>query len=162
MKILGALLILLGAFCGYVVYQRSSMQVLCLSKALADDLAVLRCRICTQRRTLPSVLACDLAQGACAPVLWIPLAHLLEQSEGSVRTCWQTASEALPEPLGRCVSPLGALLPAGGETLSNAVEEARREILAFAGRQQEQQPLKLRLAAAMCFSSAALFILVCI
>lgn len=162
MKLLGAMLVFVGALGGYVVYRRSSIQTLHLARTLSEDLAVLRCQICVHRKTLPSVLSRDLGQGAGNVALWSPLQSLLDESENPVRVCWETASQSLPEPLERCISPLGALLPAGGEVLACAIDEVRRELLEFALRQQEQQPMRLRLAAAICLSSAALFVLVCV
>lgn len=162
MKLLGALLILTGTFGGYLAYRRSALHLMALSKALADDLAVLRCRICIYRRTLPSILAEDLGQGSGNALFWSPLRELLERSGDSVRVCWENASRALPAPLDKILGPLGHFVPAGGETLASSIDEVRSELLSFIQAQQEQQPVKLRIAAAMCFSCAALFILICI
>lgn len=161
MKLLGCILVLLSACGAFLSIQHSAVQRVRLAQALADDLALLRCGICIYRRTLEQILQTDLGQGAAAQ-FWIQLAVLLEKHEGTVRCCWESAAEGLPSPLNSIMLPLGALLPAGGETFDRAANEARDALLACVRKQETERSVKLRLTAAVCFSAAMLVILVCI
>ena len=147
-----------GVFLGI---RRKTLERIQLAKALEDDLALLRCGICVYRRTLEQILQTDLGQGAAA-VFWNDLASLLDRHEGTVRCCWERASKTLPPPLDAVLFPLGALLPAGGESFERAVNEAREVLLACVRKQEAEHAVKLRLTAAVCFSTAMLIILVCV
>lgn len=160
MKLVGVMLILFGAGLGYLKYRRDVLYTLGLTRSLADGLAVLRCGICVHRRSLPTILNGELQQGAAASAFWIPLAQRLASDGKSIRQCWVETAADLPKPLNELLSPLGALIPVGGDMFSCAANELREELLSAFHRQQETQNTKLRLTAAVCFSVAALFILV--
>lgn len=159
MKLVGAVMILASAAGGYLVYRRSAVLTLQILRALAEDLALLRCQICVHRRPLPAILDSELNRGIGGAYLWEPLAALLKRCEGTVSFCWESAVKALPPQIAVRLAPVGKLLPVGGDTLARAIDEVREELLALARVQQAQQPARLRLSAAMCFSVAALFIL---
>ena len=160
MKLTGATLILLGAACGYLVRRRSVAQSLLLLRALADDLPVLQWKICVQRCPLPVILAEDLSGGISGACLWQPLAQRLAQAGESFSTCWEEMMDGLPATIAQRLSPLGRLLPIGGDTLSEMLDEVHRELLRLVQEQEKRQQLSLRLTAALSFSAAALLILV--
>lgn len=160
MKLAGAIMILISAAGGYLIYRRSAVLTLRLVYAIAEDLALLRCQICVHRRPLPLILSNELNRGPGGEYLWHPLADLLACSEGTICSCWEDAVAALPEVLAVRLAPLGRLLSTGGDTLSCAIDEVRDELLLLARKERTEQAAKLRLSAAMCISAAALFILV--
>ena len=161
MKVFGCILIFVSACSVFLTIHRKNTERIRLARALADDLALLRCGICIYRRSLEQILETDLGQGDAAR-FWNDLADLLRSHRGTVRDCWERAAESLPTPLRTVLLPLGALLPAGGETFDRAVNEARDALLVCVRTQEGEQSVKLRLTAAVCFSAAALIILVCI
>ncbi|MBR3704982.1 MAG: hypothetical protein IKM11_05805 [Oscillospiraceae bacterium] len=162
MKLMGALLILASAGGGYLVYRHSSMLTLRLLREIADDLPLLRYRICVQRCALPWIIENDLRGGLSGRYLWIPLADNLAHADRSFCICWDQSTGELPPLIAQRLSPLGKLLPAGGELLSDAMDEIHRELLRLACEQQERQTIHQRLSAAVCFSAAALLVLVCL
>lgn len=162
MKLMGCILILTSACGAYLSYRRSLLSLQRMAEKLAEDLALLRCGICIHRRTLFAILSDDLAQERSATEFWSALSRLLVDSDESVRSCWEEAAGGLPTPFDTVLTPLGALLPAGGDVLANAIEEARSDLLRYVRTHRDGQSTKLRLAAAMCFSVALLFVLVCV
>ena len=160
LKLIGATLILLGTVYGYLVYRRSALQLLQLVRALADDLPILRCRICVQCCPLPMILAEDLGDGISGVYLWRALAQRLARAQDSLSACWDQTMDELPAPVAQRLAPLGKLLPVGGDTLAEAIGEAHRELLQLVREQEERQQLTLRLSAAVSFSAAALLILI--
>lgn len=160
MRAVGIIMIALSAVGGYSVYRRAALLKLQLIRALAEELALLRCQICIHRRPLPAILDGELCRGVGGEYLWKPLAEFLRRSEGTVQSCWEQAMDELPGMIAVRLAPLGRLLPVGGESLSRAIEEVREELLALAREQQERQSVELRLSAAVCFSLAALFLIV--
>lgn len=153
-------MIALSAIGGYYIYRRSALLKLQLIRAIAEDLALLRCEICIHRRPLPTILDSALCHGAGGEYLWTPLMALMQRSDGTVCSCWEQAAGALPGALAQRLSPLGRLLSVGGEPLARAIDEVREELLVLAREQQERQSVELRLSAAVCFSLAALFLIV--
>lgn len=160
MKLIGAVLILLGAVYGYLVYRRSVSQTLQLLRALADDLPLLQWKICVQRHPLPAILAENLRGGISGACLWQPLERRLAQARESLAVCWDQTMDELPVMIAQRLAPLGKLLPLGGDTLSEMIGEVHRELLQMVQEQERQQKLTLRLSAAVSFSAAALLILV--
>ena len=160
MKLIGATLVLLGAVYGYLVRRRSAAQSLRLLRALADDLPLLQWRICVQRCPLPAILAEDLSGGISGACLWQPLAQRLAQAKESFSSCWDQMMDELPVTIAQRLSPLGRLLPIGGDTLAEVLDEVHRELLQLLQEQEKRQQLTLRLSAAISFSAAALVILV--
>ncbi len=161
MKLFGCFLMILSAAGVFLAIRKNTLDRMRLAKALADDLALLRCGICVYRRPLEQILQSDLGQGVTAE-FWNSLETLLAQRKGTVRCCWERTAETLPPSLDAILFPLGALLPAGGESFERAVNEAREKLLSCIRKQEEEQPVKLRLTAAVCFSAAMLIILVCV
>ena len=160
MKAAGVILVLLSAVYGYLVYRRSATHTLLLLRALTDDLLLLRCRICVQRASLPTILAKDLCHGLSGRYLWEPLSERLTRAEGTFCVCWERSMDELPALIARHLTPLGRLLPVGGDTLSHAIDEVHGELLTLACEQQRCNAVNLRLSAAVCFSAAALFVLI--
>ena len=160
MKLMGTVLILLGAVYGYLVYRRSAMRIPELLRSLADDLPLLRCKICVHRYSLPAVLTEDLGHGISGVYVWLPLAQRLAQKQNSFSACWEQTMDELPILVAQRLAPLGKVLPVGGDTLSKAIEEIHRELHQLAREQEERQRVKLRLSAAVSFSAAALLILI--
>ena len=161
MKVLGALLILLGAGSCCLLHRREGQLPLKIGRALLEDLSVLRCQICVQRMPLPQILDETLPKGLGAQWLWIPLSKRLERESG-LPQCWAQAMEQLPDPLGRILSPLGQILPQGGERLGEAIEETREELSRFLRTETARQADKDRVTAAICFAGACMTILVLI
>lgn len=159
MRIMGAALILLGAVYGYLVYRRSAIRTLELLRSLADDLPLLRCKICVHRCALPTILTEDLGRGISGVCLWLPLAQRIAKRRDSLSVCWEQTMDELPLLVAQRLAPLGKLLPVGGDALSKAIEEVHRELLHLAREQEEQQQIKLRLSAAVSVSAAVLLIL---
>lgn len=162
MKLIGAFLILLSAGYGYFVYRHSTRLTLRLLREIADDLPLLRCRIVVHRCALPHILAEDLGHGLSGKYLWMPLAESLTHTESSFCACWDRAMDQLPPLIVQRLSPLGKLLPVGGDVLESAIEEIHDELVRLLCEQQEKQRMDLRLSAAVCFSAAAFIILVLI
>ena len=163
MRWLGVCLVLAGAAGGFALSRRQSLIPLRLGQALLVDLGVLASQICTARRPLPDILKTDLAAGLGARWLWGPLLTLLSREEGrSLRDCWARAAGGLPSPLNSMLTPLGPLLPAGGQALERAIEETREELTRFLREERARQAAEGRLAAAVCLSGACFLILVLI
>lgn len=160
MKLGGIVLILFSAGYGYLIYRRSMLCTLRLLREIAEDLQLLAYRICVQRCPLSVILTEDLGRGVSGAYLWTPLAVRIARADGSLDDCWNRTMDELSPLIAQRLLPLGKLLPIGGETLVGAIEEVRKELLRLAREQQEQQMIKLRLSAALCFSAAALFVLV--
>ena len=160
MKLAGSILVIFGAVYGYVVNRQAATQTMRLLRALTDDLRLLRCRVCVQRATLPSILADDLSDGLSGRYLWMPLVARMSRAEGAFADCWDKTMDELPAVIAQCLAPLGKLLPVGGDTLAHAIDEVHRELLALADEQQRSYAVSSRLSAAVCFSAAALFILI--
>ena len=130
MKVLGALLILLGAGGCCFLRRKEGQLPLKIGRALLDDLAVLRCQICVRRMPLPQILEETLSEGMGAQWLWGPLSESFA-GENSLPQCWSRTVERLPDPLGRILAPLGQMLPQGGQRLGEAIEETREELSRF-------------------------------
>lgn len=160
MKLLGALLVLGGAAGCFVQRRRQDMLPLRIGQALLGDLEILRYQVCACRTPLPLILERELCRGIGAEVLWQPLSRALERE--ALPGCWEEAAQALPQPLGRILSPLGPLLPIGGEALGRAIEETREELTRVLRAERERQAMAGRLTAAVCLSGACLLILVLI
>lgn len=160
MKLAGIILVFLSAAYGFLLCRQSAVYTLSLLREIADDLPLLSCRICVQRCSLPLILAEDLGHGVSGKHLWIPLAERLACSEDTFCVCWARSIDGLPRMIAQRLSPLGKLMPLGGDVLANALEEIHEELLQIVREQQTQQTVKLRLSAAACFSAATIFILV--
>lgn len=160
MRAAGIIMIMLSAAGGYYIHRRTAVLRLQLIRALADDLALLRCQICIHRRPLPAILDGELRCGIGGEYLWMPLEELLQRSQGTVQSCWEQAVGGLPDLIAQRLVPLGRLIPIGGEPLARAIDEVREELLVLAHEQRERQSVELRLSAAVCFSLAALFLIV--
>lgn len=160
MKLVGVVLVFLSAVYGYLVYRCYATQTMQLLRALTDDLQLLRCRICVQRASLPVILTNDLSNGVSGRYLWMPLAERLARAEGSFAVCWERSMDELPAMIAQRLAPLGKLLPVGGDTLARAIDEVYRELSMLAEEQQRSGSVNSRISAAVCFSAAALFILV--
>lgn len=161
MKVLGALLILLGAGGCYLQHRREGQLPLEVGRALLEDLAVLRCQICLRRMPLPQILEEMLPESLGAQWLWVPLSESFE-GEHSLPQCWAAAMERLPDPLGRILAPLGQMLPQGGRRLGEAIEETREELSRFLRTETARQVEKGRVTAAVCLAGACMTILVLI
>lgn len=161
MKAVGSILVLISALAFFLRERRVTVHRLKLAQSLADDLALLRCGICIHRLTLPQILQANLQESGAAE-FWSALLSMLLEAEGTVRFCWEKAAQLLPPPLDGMLTPLGALISEGGDTLDHFIDEVRDEMLSYIKTQREQQSIKLRITAALCFSSAALVILVCV
>ena len=160
MKTVGVVLIIFSAGYAYLIYRRCILQTLHLVRSLADDLSLLRCRICVQRASLPVILTNDLSAGVSGKCLWVPLAARLARAEGAFDVCWNRSMDELPPMIAKHLAPLGKLLSVGGETLDRAIDEVHRELMELAEQQQRSSMVNSRLSAAVCFSAAAFFILV--
>ena len=163
MRAAGILLVLAGAVCAFVLRRREAMRPIRVGRAVLGDLSVLSYQICVLQRPLPELLAETLAAGPAGPFLWRPLlAHIREAEERgtSLPACWRQAAEALPPPLGRILTPLGELIPAGGGRLAAAIEETREELTGFLRAETARQAEQGRITAALCLSGACLLILV--
>ena len=161
MKVLGALLILLGAGGCCFQHRREGQLPLEIGRALLEDLAVLRCQICLRRMPLPQILEEMLLDGLGAQWLWSPLSESFG-GEHSLPQCWARTIEQLPDPLGRILSPLGQMLPQGGQRLGDAIEETREELSRFLRTETARQAEKDRVTAAVCLAGACMTILVLI
>ncbi len=162
MKLFGAVLIFLGAGGLYILRRREELLPLRVGQAVAADLAVLRWQVCVCRRPLPEICTEILTDGLGAAYLWGPLGQYLQEEDHTLPGCWVRAAEKLPVPLGRLLTPLGPLLPAGGERLADAVEETREELSRFLRAEAERQADRSKITAAVCLSGACLMILVLI
>ncbi len=162
MKVVGALLILFGALWGHLQHRREIMLPLRLARALASDLAVLRCEICVSRRPVPVILERDLSRGMGAEYLWHPLSRLLREDgeRMNMQNCWEAALAALPAPLMLCLLPLGPLLSNGGKSLEQAVDEVREELIRICRSEEERQAAQMKLSAALSISGACLAVLI--
>jgi len=159
MKWAGALLVLAGAWGCCLLWRRTASQPLRVGQALLGDLSVLSYQICVRRAPLPEILSERLCAGEGAVWLWGPLAAGLE-GERPLPECWTEAAGRLPGRLPELLEPLGALLPAGGERLSAAVEETREELHRYLREERAELAARGRIAAALCLSGASLLILV--
>ena len=159
MKLAGAVLVFFSAGSWCLLRWREGREVLALTRALLEDLAVLGCRVRMCRTPLPELLG-EL-EGPGAKIFWRPLLERLEKAEGDTLShCWAGAAEGLPEPLGRIMAPLGALLSVGGTRLDEAVEETREELARFLREETGRQAGQGRIHAALCLSGACLAVLV--
>lgn len=140
------------------------MRPLRLARALLADLAVLDGQIRLCRAPLPQVLAESLAEGPGGEALWGPLLERLRSKDAArgLPWCWRKTVQALPPPLDRLLSPLGTLLPVGGERLAAAIEETREELTGYVREEAVRQAGQGRITAALCLSAACLLILVLI
>ena len=160
MKLLGALLVLGAAGCGCLCKRREGMLPLRLGRAICNDLAVFRYQIQTCRTPLPELLEEYLTDSPAAGPLWRPLLVLLSEERDSLPQCWQKVVQPLPPPIRKLLSPLGPLLPAGGEPLADAIEETREELTRFLRDESVRQASQCRVTAALCLAGACLVILV--
>lgn len=159
MKWMGMVLIFLSAGYGYVIYRNSIVFTLRLLRAIADDLSLLKCRICVQRYAMPRILDEDLGGGLSGRYLWTPLAMRVSRAEGTLSDCWDRSMDELPPVISQRLSPLGKLLLVGGDTLGDAIDEIQKEMLQFAQDEEKRQIVNLRLSGAVCFSAAAFIVL---
>ena len=160
MKLLGSVLTFISALYGYLVYRRGAVQMIGLLRELADDLQLLKCRICVQRASLPAILENDLSDGLSGKYLWIPLMTRLVHAEGAFDVCWERSVDKLPAMIAQRLAPLGKLLSIGGDTLERALDDVHRELLRTADEQEKMNSVNSRLSAAVCFSGASLLILI--
>lgn len=160
MKLLGSVLVFISALYGYLLYRHGAARTIRLLRELADDLRLLRCRICVQRAALPVILEKDLSDGLSGRYLWMPLAARLARAEGAFDECWERSMDELPLMIAQRLAPLGKLLNLGGNTLERAIDETHRELLLLAQEQQRSSLVNSRLSAAVCFSGAAFLVLV--
>ena len=158
MRPAGAALIFLSAGYWCLLRRREERAVLTLARALLEDLAVLSCQIRLCRVPLPELLE-DMA-GPGAERFWAPLLERLGREGASLPSCWAAAAEELPDPLGKLLAPVGAMLPAGGARLEQAVEETREELAGWMREETARQADQGRIRTALCLSGACLAVLV--
>ena len=162
MKLLGALLLLGSAGAWSLLRRREGQEPLRLGRALLEDLSVLGYHIRACRTPLPELLEEVLTDGPGAERLWKPLGTRLGEEGESLPRCWHMAVRTLPPPLGKLLSPLGPLLPVGGEPLAAAIEETREELTRFLREETARQAARSRIVTALCLAGACLVILVLI
>ena len=155
-------MIFLSAGYGYYIHHHTAQQTMRLLREITDDLLLLRCRVCVQRASLPSILSNDLSRGLSGKWLWKPLAERLAGAEEAFAVCWEKVVDKLPTTVAQRLAPLGRFLPVGGDILAQALDEVHRELTILTREQQRINSVNSRLAAAVCFSVAALFVLVLI
>lgn len=160
MKLLGAVLLLGGAGLWCLMRRREGMLPVKVGRALLEDLAVLSYQVRVRRTPLPELLEEVLPEGLGADLLWKPLARRLREEGASLPRCWRESAQALPPPLGKLLAPLGPLLPEGGGTLAEAVEETREELTRFLREETARQASQGRVNAALSLAGACLAILV--
>lgn len=158
MKILGSILMMVGALYAFLQFRRQSISELNLGRELAGDLAVLKREICISRKTLP-LICLGFRNRRSGQVFWEPLRCILAEKKMPVQYCWETATEQLPPALSVRLAPLGVLLGEGGSILASAVDEVREELLKDLGEAERELSLSMRLVGAVCFSSAFFLIL---
>ena len=159
MKLTGAALIFFSAGCWCLQRRREGQKILELTRALAEDLAALGCRVRICRTPLPELL--EELKGPGAEKLWRPLLERLKRTEGeTLQECWIAAAAELPDPLKQIVTPLGAMISVGGVRLDEAVEETRKELTRFLREESVRQAGQGRIHAALCLSGACLAVLV--
>jgi len=152
---------ILGSAWYWCLFRRREAQVpICLGRALLNDLAVFRYQIQTCRTPLPELLEAYLTEGPAANTFWRPLGELLAEEKYPLPWCWQEAAGSLPPPVRRLLAPLGPLLPAGGEALSEAIEETREELTRYIREETVRQATQGRITAALCLAGSSLVILV--
>lgn len=163
MKLLGCALILWAAAQLWLTQRQRLLAPLRLAEALRGDLALLKGRCCTGAVPLPAILERELTHGPGAAALWRPLLAALRQEEApALSSLWRQLTDPLPPPLDRLLAPLGPLLSLGGQGLSRVIDETREELTGFIRAERRRQAAAQRLCAALCFSGAALVILVLI
>ena len=112
-KLTGVLMIFCSAGSWCFLHRREGREILTLTRALLEDLAVLNCQVRMCRTPLPELL--EKREGPGADRFWRPLLERLERAEGdTLSQCWTGAAAALPETLDKYMSPLGSLLSVGG------------------------------------------------
>ena len=158
MKILGSLLMMVGALYAFLQFRRQSIFELNLGRELVCDLAVLKREICISRRALPLICLGFRNRGS-GQVFWEPLRCILAEKKLPVPRCWEAATEQLPPALSVRLAPLGLLLGDGGTILASAIDEVREELLKDLGAAERELSLSMRLVGAVCFSSAFFLIL---
>lgn len=166
MKTAGILFIIWAAAGWYLLRRKQETLSLRLGQALLDDLLQFRYQVCIHRVSLPAILSGILTSGLGAAYFWMPLRHMIEAkpngSRRSLPQCWMETAMNLPEPLSHILSSLGPFVPAGGDVLGKAIDEAREELTGFLRGERERQAMAGRLTAALCLSAACLLILVLI
>ena len=162
MKMLGILCVISGGILGFCRYQEDKKLPITVAQRLMTDLEQMRYEVCALRRPLPCILEHTLRASPLWELFWGELLRLLQKGDKTLGECWQQAARNLPPALGSLVQPLGGMLSVGGDDFARVLEELREQLAQFLQREQEQQALSKRLAAAVCFSGAGLLILVCL
>ena len=160
MKLSGALLLLCGTGLWCLMRHREAMLPIRIGRALLADLTIFSYQIRVRRTPLPELLEEVLTDGLGADYLWNPLARHLSEEGTSLPRSWQESVQALPPPLGKLLAPLGPLLPEGGGTLAEAVEETREELAGFLREETARQASQGRITTALSLAGASLAILV--
>ena len=163
MKLLGAAMILFGTMGTFLLWRERSLEPIRVGEALLRDLAVLERCICRRQMSLPAITGAVLRESAAAQRIWTPLHVLMTEGEKEgLSACWQIACGNLPSQLQPILSPLGPLLPEGGQALHRAINETREELTGFLRAQRQRQTEDSRLGGAVSMASACLLILVLI
>ena len=158
MKILGSILMMVGALYAFLQFRRQSISELNLGRELVCDLAVLKREICISRRALP-LICLGFHNKRSGRFFWEPLRCILAEKKLPVQRCWEAATEQLPPFLAIRLAPVGLLLGDGGTILASAIDEVREELLKDLGEAERELSLSMRLVGAVCFSSAFFLIL---
>ena len=158
MKGIGSLLILSAAGAAVLIYRREKVLRIRLLEELLAGLALLRRGVCTERKPLPDIVKDELGRHLAGEMLWLPL--LEKMAMQPIRGAWLDCTSALPDPLDRLLAPIGDFLPLGGNGLAGCIEEARTEIAALLGDERVELTERMKICAALCFSSAGLVILI--
>jgi len=159
MKLVGSLLVALGAVALYYSWRREARRSLCQGEALMGDLAVLRREMCLCRRSLPDILERELAESAFTGLAW---RAMLENLEGDTDVAWSAFLTRLSSSFAPALSPLRRQLWTGGDMLARALDETREELARCLQQAKRADSERARLGSALCFSAAVLLILVLI
>lgn len=160
MKMMGTVCIFWGALYAYLQFRRRTVFALHLMRSMASDLAVLKNGVCIYRKTLPAICDVELRNSLSAPYFWIPLRKLLEENMLPVRQCWERAACDLPDSIALRVGMLGPLLVSGGDSFAKAIDEVRVDLLNDIRAEELKMSASMRLAGAICLSSACFLILI--
>ena len=162
MKLMGAMLILLGGGGSYLLWKKQIWELTALYRCLLRDLSVLSWNICVRKRMLPDILATCFGDGPAARLFWNPLQGKLAQRRENLAESWRESAAALPDPLPQLMGALGDVVCVGGDVLRGAIEETREELTGLLHEQQQRAAQQGRLVAAICLSGALTLILVLI
>lgn len=161
MRLLGAALILTGFGAGWSALARAWRTEEAALSRLESAFRSLSARIRLTRRSLPRLLREEGGAGSTAAdaLLW-EVSRRLERGE-TLSSAWRAAAEALPlgERVRQTVCALGEQLSGGEEEICKALSLAsdciHEELQALRAEKRD----RLRRSGAVCFSAAALLII---